>query len=52
MSAIIEISDYSWRYLAPKPQRFKNINLTLDEGKFVGIIGQNGAGKTTPGLFH
>ncbi len=61
MSAIIELSDYSWRYLGAETAALQNINLTLDEGKFIGIIGQNGAGKTSlaysidgliPGQYH
>lgn len=61
MSAIIELSDYSWRYIGAETSALQNINLTLDEGKFIGIIGQNGAGKTSlaysidgliPGQYH
>jgi len=61
VSAIIELSDYSWRYLGAETSALQNINLTLDEGKFIGIIGQNGAGKTSlaysidgliPGQYH
>ena len=61
MSSIIELSDYSWRYLDSDHFAVQNINLTFEEGKFFGIIGQNGAGKTTlaysidgliPGQYH
>ena len=30
-----------------KKQVLKNINLTLEKGKIYGLIGRNGAGKTT-----
>ncbi len=61
MSSIIELNDYSWRYLDSDDFALKSIHLTLEEGKFFGIIGQNGAGKTTlaysmdgliPGQYH
>ena len=61
MNPIIELSDYSWRYLGADEFAVQHINLTLEEGKFFGIIGQNGAGKTTlaysidsliPGQYH
>ena len=61
MSAIIEIEDFSWRYINSDVNAIKNINLTIEEGKFVGVIGQNGAGKTSlayaidgliPGQYH
>jgi energy-coupling factor transport system ATP-binding protein len=47
VSKIIEITDYSWRYINTKTPAVKDINLSIDEGSFVGIIGPNGAGKTT-----
>ncbi len=61
MNPIIELSDYSWRYLDSENFAVQNVNLTFEEGKFFGIIGQNGAGKTTlaysidgliPGQYH
>jgi energy-coupling factor transporter ATP-binding protein EcfA2 len=61
MSSIIEIKDFSWRYISADVNAIKNINLTIEEGKFVGVIGQNGAGKTSlayaidgliPGQYH
>ncbi|MEI8131692.1 MAG: ATP-binding cassette domain-containing protein [Leptolinea sp.] len=61
MSSIIEIKDFSWRYISSDVNAIKNINLTIEEGKFVGVIGQNGAGKTSlayaidgliPGQYH
>ena len=47
MSNIIEIADYTWRYLNTKTPALKEINLAIEEGTFVGIIGPNGSGKTT-----
>ena len=47
MSNIIEIADYTWRYLNTKTPALKEINLSIEEGAFVGIIGPNGSGKTT-----
>jgi len=47
MSNVIEIKDYSWKYINTKIPAIENINLSIEEGSFVGIIGPNGAGKTT-----
>jgi len=47
MSNVIEINDYSWKYINTKIPAIENINLSIKEGSFVGIIGPNGAGKTT-----
>ena len=47
MLNVIEIKDYSWKYINTKIPAIEGINLTIDEGSFVGIIGPNGAGKTT-----
>jgi len=47
VTALIEIENYSWQYLNAPGQALKNINLTIDEGSCVGIIGPNGSGKTT-----
>lgn len=47
MSAIIEIKDYSWKYINTKVPALKHIDLEIEEGAFVGIIGPNGSGKTT-----
>jgi energy-coupling factor transporter ATP-binding protein EcfA2 len=61
LTPIIELSDYSWRYLDSETFAVQNLNLTFEEGRFFGIIGQNGAGKTTlaysidgliPGQYH
>ncbi|MGB2963339.1 MAG: ABC transporter ATP-binding protein [Anaerolineales bacterium] len=47
MSNVIEIKDYSWKYIHTRTPAIEGINLTIKEGSFVGIIGPNGAGKTT-----
>lgn len=61
MEPIIELSNYSWRYLDSENFAVENLNLTFEEGMFFGVIGQNGAGKTTlaysidgliPGQYH
>ncbi len=45
MSNLIEIRDLSKKY--GKNYALKNINLSLDSGKVVGLLGPNGSGKTT-----
>ena len=47
MSVIIELKDYSWKYLHSQQPALNDINLQIEEGMFVGIIGPNGSGKTT-----
>ena len=47
MSKVIEINDYSWKYINTRTPALKNINLSIEEGSFIGIIGPNGSGKTT-----
>lgn len=47
MGSIIEFDNVSYRY--PRCDEFvlKDINLDIQEGEFLAIIGENGAGKTT-----
>lgn len=47
MTNVIEIKDYSWKYINTRTPAIHDINLRIEEGSFVGIIGPNGAGKTT-----
>ncbi len=47
MSTVIEIKDYSWKYINTRRNALEGINLSVEEGSFVGVIGPNGAGKTT-----
>jgi energy-coupling factor transporter ATP-binding protein EcfA2 len=47
LNKVIEIKDYSWQYLNTDHPALHQINLTIDEGCFFGIIGPNGSGKTT-----
>lgn len=45
MTAAIEIRDVSFRYDGPLV--LDKVNLTVDRGEFLGIVGPNGGGKTT-----
>lgn len=47
MPPIVEIQNYTWRYLHADVPALQDINLTIEEGSFVGVIGPNGSGKTT-----
>jgi len=47
VTSVIEIKDYTWKYLHTESPALNSINLTVEEGSFVGVIGPNGAGKTT-----
>ena len=47
MTSVIDIKDYTWKYLHTKSPALNSIDLSIEEGSFVGIIGPNGAGKTT-----
>ncbi|MFQ5821011.1 MAG: energy-coupling factor ABC transporter ATP-binding protein [Candidatus Heimdallarchaeota archaeon] len=43
----IELKDINFSYLRSKSPVLKNINLTVNKGEFLGIMGPTGAGKTT-----
>ncbi len=45
MTHIIEIKDLSKSYLSKKA--LNNLNLNIEKGKVIGILGPNGSGKTT-----
>lgn len=45
--ALVEARDYSFRYLRGKEPAVKKINLTIDAGTVVGVVGKAGAGKST-----
>ncbi len=44
---IIEFKDVSFRYPKAKRSVLKHINLTIQKGQHVAIVGENGAGKST-----
>lgn len=47
---LLEIKDLSYRYSVGTPFEHKaldDINLTIDENEFIGLIGQTGSGKST-----
>ncbi len=44
---LIEVRDFSYRYPRTSVPALSDINLTISEGEFIGIVGPTGAGKTT-----
>lgn len=45
---MIEIEDLSFRYRSQEGElALRNVNLTVEEGEFLGLVGETGAGKTT-----
>jgi len=44
---IITLENVSWAYARAGEWALKNINLTIEEGEFVALMGDNGAGKTS-----
>lgn len=44
---MIEIKDFSFRYRDNEETALDHINLTIEKGEFLGIIGNSGAGKST-----
>lgn len=47
MGVVIEFKDVSYSYPLTKEPSIKNLNCKLEKGKFYGVIGKNGSGKTT-----
>ena len=47
MSNIIEVSNLSFRYPGAEVDTLRNLNLSIEKGDFVAIVGGNGSGKTT-----
>ncbi|MFX0178053.1 MAG: ABC transporter ATP-binding protein, partial [Candidatus Hodarchaeota archaeon] len=47
MDPIIEFNDFSWKYKSSKHLILNSINLKINQGEFVGIMGPTGAGKST-----
>ena len=47
MASIVAINDYTWRYQYAAEPALRSVNLTVEAGTLVGIIGPNGSGKTT-----
>ncbi len=45
--SIVRFEDYEWKYANTKEFALKGINLEIEEGTFVGVIGPNGSGKTS-----
>lgn len=43
----VTFEDLSFRFSPGAPEVLKNINLHIDQGTFVGIVGQSGSGKST-----
>ena len=43
----VEFEDVSFSFRKGLPNVLKNINLSIEQGQFVGIVGQSGSGKST-----
>ncbi|MGI6331079.1 MAG: energy-coupling factor ABC transporter ATP-binding protein [Zhaonellaceae bacterium] len=47
MGEALRFDNFSYRYHDTKNDALKNINITINEGELVGIVGPNAAGKST-----
>lgn len=47
MQPAIEVNDLSFQYLNHDETVLDDVSLTVEQGEFVGIVGETGAGKTT-----
>ncbi len=47
ISGKINFENVKFSFKAGQPEILKNINLEVEQGKFVGIVGQSGSGKST-----
>lgn len=45
--ALIEMRNFSYRYPLSEDFALKNINLSVEKGEFLAVVGKNGGGKTT-----
>ena len=45
--AFIELKDVSYKYPYTKNFALQNVTCSFEKGKFYGVIGENGGGKTT-----
>jgi energy-coupling factor transport system ATP-binding protein len=46
-SSVIDVEKLSYKYPSSKDWVLHNVNLTVEKGEFLGIVGPTGAGKTT-----
>ncbi len=47
MATVIECNNVTYSYPLTSIPALKNINLSIEQGKFYGVIGENGSGKTS-----
>ena len=47
MDGVIRLENITYTYPLASEPALKNINLTLERGKFYALLGANGSGKTT-----